>query len=411
MVYVLNQNGEPLMPCRPRKARVLLNDKKAKVVRKEPFTIQLLYGSAGYKQPITLGIDTGSKTVGLSVCTEKQELYSGELILRNDIPRLLAERKMYRRARRGRKTRYREARFLNRVGNKKEGWLSPSVSNKINSHLYIVDFLHKLMPITKIRVEVASFDIEQIKAMEVKNEEHTTKEEAERRFQNARNYVLYRDNYLCQHCFGKSKDKVLHVHHIESRNTGGNAPNNLITVCKTCHDKHHQKPIFSFKRGSIYKDATFMNILKSRIIKLLKEQYKDVEMTFGYITQHRRHKMELDKTHFNDAFCIANYLEAKKADYYYKIVKKRCHNRKIHNFKYSKGGRRPKSKAPFELHGYRLYDKVLFKGIKCFVFARRQTGSFELRTLDGKVITGGVSYKKIMLIERSKVYLTERIEI
>ena len=28
-VYVLNKHGEPLMPCKPRKARVLLQSKKA----------------------------------------------------------------------------------------------------------------------------------------------------------------------------------------------------------------------------------------------------------------------------------------------------------------------------------------------------------------------------------------------
>ena len=411
MVYVLNQNGEPLMPCKPRKARVLLNDKKAKVVKKEPFTIQLMYGCAGYKQPITLGIDTGSKTVGLSACSEKQELYSGELSLRSDIVMLLSERKMYRRARRGRKTRYREARFLNRVGSKKAGWLPPSLTNKINSHLYIVDFLHKLMPITKIRVEVASFDIEQIKATAMVKESEWDKEEAERRFQNSRYYVLYRDNYLCQHCFGKSKDKILHVHHIESRKTGGNAPNNLITVCKTCHNKHHQKPIFSFKRGSGFQDATFMNILKSRIIKLLKEQYRDVEMTFGYITEYKRKKMELGKTHFNDAFCIANYLEAKKADHYFKVVKKRCHNRKIHRYKYSKGGFRKRNQSPFETKGFRLFDKVKFQGILCFIYGRRQRGSFEIRYLEGETVRADITYKKLKLVERQKVYLTQRIKI
>jgi len=53
-VYIMNCQGRPLMPCSPRKARVLLKAGKAKVVKAVPFTLQLLYGSSGYTQEITL---------------------------------------------------------------------------------------------------------------------------------------------------------------------------------------------------------------------------------------------------------------------------------------------------------------------------------------------------------------------
>ena len=84
-VYVLNKHGEPLMPCSPGKARILLKQQKACVVKRTPFTIKLLYGSAGYKQPITLGVDAGSKHVGLSASTEKRELYREEFTPRSDV--------------------------------------------------------------------------------------------------------------------------------------------------------------------------------------------------------------------------------------------------------------------------------------------------------------------------------------
>lgn len=77
-VYVLNKHGEPLMPCSPRKARLLLKQKKACVIKRTPFTVKLLYGSAGYKQPVTLGVDAGSKHIGISATTEKHELYREE---------------------------------------------------------------------------------------------------------------------------------------------------------------------------------------------------------------------------------------------------------------------------------------------------------------------------------------------
>ena len=156
LVYVLNKYGKPLMPCQPSKARKLLKQGKAKVVKKSPFIIQLLYGSSGYKQPITLGVDVGSRFVGLSATTDKQELFSAEVELRNDIVGLLSDRRQYRRSRRSRTTRYRKPRFDNRVKSKNKGWLAPSIENKIQAHLNIVDKIYKLLPISKIIVEVGN---------------------------------------------------------------------------------------------------------------------------------------------------------------------------------------------------------------------------------------------------------------
>jgi len=138
LVYVLNKHGLPLMPCRARKARILLKEGKAKVVYRKPFTIQLLYGSFGYRQPVTLGVDAGYSNIGLSAIKEKQELFSAEVKLRTDIVKLNSERRQYRRTRRSRKTWYRKPRFLNR-GNKKEGWLSPSIQHKLDSHVQIIE--------------------------------------------------------------------------------------------------------------------------------------------------------------------------------------------------------------------------------------------------------------------------------
>ncbi|KJS47178.1 MAG: HNH endonuclease, partial [Peptococcaceae bacterium BRH_c23] len=134
LTYVLNQNGKPLMPCKSSKARRLLKQSKAKVVKLEPFTLQLLHGSSGYKQEITLGVDAGSKMIGLSATTENNELYSADIQLRNDVVDLLSTRRQNRRTRRNR-LRYRKPRFLNRVKSKNKGWLAPSIENKIQTHL------------------------------------------------------------------------------------------------------------------------------------------------------------------------------------------------------------------------------------------------------------------------------------
>src|SRR3989454_11185916 len=103
-VYILNCHGQPLMPCQPRKARLLLKEGKAKVVKMVPFTLQLLYGSSGYTQDISLGIDAGTQHIGVSATTEKAVLFEAEVKLRTDIQEKLSTRRQFRRARRSRKT-------------------------------------------------------------------------------------------------------------------------------------------------------------------------------------------------------------------------------------------------------------------------------------------------------------------
>src|SRR5574344_1376014 len=106
IVYILNEKGQPLMPTnRHGKVRHLLKECKAKVIKRCPFTIQLLYSSTNYMQSITLGVDAGSKHIGLSATTETKELYASNIELRNDIVKLLSVRRQNRKTRRNRKTR------------------------------------------------------------------------------------------------------------------------------------------------------------------------------------------------------------------------------------------------------------------------------------------------------------------
>lgn len=151
MVYVLNSNGQPLMPTnRHGKVKHLLRRGKAVVVNRCPFTIKLTYECKNHTQPVTLGVDAGSKTVGVSASTETKELYSSEITLRNDIVDLLSARRKMRRSRRNRKTRYRKVRFNNRVHSKNKGWLAPSIEHKIQSHLRIIRDVTRLLPVTDI---------------------------------------------------------------------------------------------------------------------------------------------------------------------------------------------------------------------------------------------------------------------
>lgn len=349
MVYILNKHNEPLMPCSERKARLLLKDGMAIVYRKDIFTIKLINGSYGYKQHITLGIDCGSKHIGISATTSEKELYAADVELRNDIVDKLSTRRELRRTRRSR-LRYRKARFNNRVSSKRKGWLAPSVENKIQTHLTVVENIHKFLPITNIVVETASFDIQKINNPSISGSEYQQGEQLD--FFNVREYVLFRDNHTCQHCKGKSKDKVLNVHHIESRKTGGNSPNNLITLCETCHKAYHRGEFeLNVKRGKSFRDSAFMGIMRWELYDELKLRYDNVSMTFGYITKYKRIKLGLDKEHYNDAYCICGNLAAKmlSAHHFIRFIPR--HSRVLHIQKFSKGGVRRSASAPYWLNG------------------------------------------------------------
>ena len=402
-VYVLNMRGQPLMPCSERKARVLLRDGKAKIVSYEPFTIQLKIATGENKQDVTIGVDAGSKTVGISATTEKKELFASETQLRNDIVGLIATKSQFRKTRRNRKTRYRQPRFLNRG---KKGWLAPSVLHKIESHSKLVDDVQKILPITKIVVETASFDTQLLKNPDISGDAYQKGDKLG--FWNTREYVLFRDNHQCQHCKGKSKDIILNAHHIESRKTGGDAPNNLITLCETCHNKHHDGKIdLKVKRGASYKDATFMGIMRWSFYEQLKLDYSNVSMTFGFITKNTRIKNNIEKSHINDAFCIAGNINAERCGGFYRQRFVRRNNRQLHKANTLKGGIRKSNKAVRVVKGFRLFDKVLFQDSSCFIFGRRATGYFDLRKLDGSKVHVSASYKSLKLLGHSDGMLSE----
>ena len=415
MVYVLDINGQPLMPTdRHGKVRRLLKSGQAKVVNRCPFTIQLLYDSTNRTQPITLGVDAGSKTIGLSATTKDKVLYESEVILRNDIVDLISTRRQNRRTRRNRKTRYRKCRFKNRVHSKNKGWLAPSVEQKINTHLTTIDKVCKILPIYNIVIEVAPFDTQLLKAKDygLPTPEGTDYQNGDIKGYNTREYVLFRDGHKCRCCKGKSKDTVLQTHHIESRKTGGNAPNNLVTLCKTCHSKYHKGEIQLPKdiaRGNKYNDAVFMSIMRWTTYNRLKELHTDkhVYMTYGYITKHNRIEAKLPKEHYIDARCISGNPLAKSMDnvvYYQKKV--RCHNRQIHKNTINKGGYRKLNQAPKYVKGFQLFDKVFAKSQEWYIHGRRLKGSFVLKNLKGDTLE--LSPSKIKLINNQKSFLKER---
>lgn len=340
MVYVINIDNKPLMPTSNAKARILLKQKKAKVKELKPFTIQLLYKiEKEYTQKITLGIDSGYNNIGFSAITNNKELIVGELKLLQGIKERLLEKARYRKIRRSR-LRYRKPRWNNRIKSKQKGWLAPSLQHKLDSHIKFINYLYSILPITKCIVEIANFDIQKIKNPDIQGNEYQQGEQLG--FWNLREYILHRDNHKCQNpnCKNKSKEKILEIHHIKYRSLGGtNSPSNMITLCNKCHTSpNHKKGKFLWdwcqegKKVREFKDATFMSMIRWYLVNELKEEYNNINFTYGYITKNHRIQNNIEKSHYNDAFCIAKGINQIRNNEVWNIIQVRRNNRSLEKF-------------------------------------------------------------------------------
>lgn len=168
MVYVLDINSEPLMPTeRHGKVRRMLREGKAKVVRREPFTIKLLYEpETKVVQEVNLGVDTGSSKVGVAAVGNGKTLYAAEVTIRNDISKKMDRRAKARRSRRTKKLRYRKPRFNNRRNSTISGRFSPTMVSKVNSHIREIEFIKSILPVSTLVLETGTFDPHLLKMQE-----------------------------------------------------------------------------------------------------------------------------------------------------------------------------------------------------------------------------------------------------
>lgn len=424
MVYVQNHLGQPLMPTQDhRKVRLLLKSGAAVVVRRTPFTIRLTTRSKTYVQPVILSVDAGSGKIGMSAATRTRELFAAEVMPRNDVAKLMSDRRELRRSRRNRTTRYRQPRFNNRVHSKHKGWLAPSVEVKIQEHITAIKRACRLLPVSKVVVETAEFDLQMLKAVDagkpVPQGEDYQKGEMYG-FYNVRQYVFFRDGYICQCCGAHGKGVKFHTHHLESRKVGGNAPDNLVTVCDKCHKSFHAGLLTSDKlkkrRSRSTRDAAFMGIMRPTLMQRLREELPiQVVETKGYVTKATREQLlKLPKSYTNDALAIAMGRDGFGAEgvtfvpqvnQIYQMRAVRHHNRQLHNAIPRKGGLRRRSQGPKYVRGFRRFDKVLYRRKECFIWGMRTSGYFQLKLIDGTKVHESAKVGELVLLERGSGYL------
>ena len=357
MVYVISQDGKPLMPCSNAIARLLLKQGKAKVKNREPFTIKLTYETTGYTQDLTLGVDTGSGTIGTAVSKDNGDIiYMSEVTVRNDITDKMTQRAKYRRNRRNRKTRYRKARWLNRANSIKNDRFSPTMQSKLHSHVKEIEYIKSILPITEMVFETGQFDTHLMKNPSLANPKvkHWGYQKGTNYgFENTKAMVLNRDNYTCQCCKGKHKDSKLEVHHIVFRSHGGSdEESNLITLCHTCHKALHSgkiHPKLNGKAKGNLKYATQMNLIRKQLFRL----YPDAVETFGYVTKANR-------LHLGKKKCVSDG-----------------------DFQKTKGIRSEQPIVTNKICGFRKYDKVRYFGREYFIKGRMSTGYAILMDIDG----------------------------
>ena len=393
MVYVISQNNEPLMPCSNTIARLLLKQSKAKVKKREPFTIKLTYETTRYTQNLTLGVDTGSGTIGTAVSRNNGDIvYMSEVVVRNDITDKMKQRAKYRRNRRSRKTRYRKPRWLNRKNSIKSDRFSPTMISKFCSHVKEIEYIKSVLPITTLVLETGQFDMHLMKNPSLANSKvrHWGYQKGTNYgFENTKAMALNRDNYTCQCCKGKHKDSKLEVHHIVFRSQGGSdEESNLITLCHTCHKNLHNGKInlkLNGKVKSTLKYVTQMNSIRKQLFRV----YPNAIETFGYITKANRLAIGVDKTHYYDSCTIA--AQGNRFTVKSNLYKKKCVA--DGDFQKTKGIRSEQPIVTDKICGFRKFDKVKYFGKEYFIKGRMSTGYAILMDIDGKKIDFSVMPK------------------
>ena len=236
VVFVVNRNGNKLMPCTPCKARKLLEAGKAKVESLSPFTIRLQWDCEENVQEIVVGIDKGSRVTGFSCIGNGKILMSGIINHRTNIKSKMDARRANRKQRRNRKW-YRPPRFNNRSSSKRSGRIPPSVKANVEEVVRIIKSIP--LPISSIVVEDVQIDIARLNNPGLRGKDYQKSDKLD---ENLRLATLIRDNFQCQHC--DAKNVKLRAHHIIFRSKDGkDSILNLITLCEDCHDKVHKGEI------------------------------------------------------------------------------------------------------------------------------------------------------------------------
>ncbi|MGK7899581.1 MAG: RNA-guided endonuclease IscB [Xenococcus sp. (in: cyanobacteria)] len=426
-VFVLDTNKQPLNPCSPGMARSLLKAGKAAVFRQYPFTIILkkVIEKKEIKQ-CQLKLDPGSKTTGIAILQNNKLIWRAQLSHRGQqIKDDLESRRSLRRGRRGRKTRYRQPRFLNRK--RAEGWLAPSLEHRVLTTITWVKRLIKLCPINSIAQELVRFDSQKLDNPEISGTQY---QQGTLYQYEVREYLLEKFNHTCAYC--GAKDVPLEVEHIKPKSKGGsNRVSNLTIACVPCNLAKSNLDLKEFLADKVsilnrvlaqakapLKDAAAVNSTRWKVFNSLKETGLPLETGTGGQTKFNRTQQGLEKTHCLDAACVGETPKLEILTNQPLLIKCAGHGKRqiIHVDKFgfprkNKSGELVRKSALVKkVKGFQTGDivrAVVTKGKKIGSYlgkvAIRSSGSFNIKTVAETV--QGISYKYCSTVHRKDGYL------
>ncbi len=314
-VFVVDANKQPLNPVHPGRARLLLTQGQAAVLRRYPFTLVLKRIIASpHVDPLRVKLDPGSNVTGLAMVNDAtgEVVFAAELTHRGHaIKKALDGRRAVRRSRRQRKTRYRKARFENR--SKPQGWLPPSLESRIANVLTWVKRLRRCCPIAAISVELVTFDLQRMEHPAISGVEY---QQGTLCGYEVREYLLEKWGRQCAYCGRKAV--ALQIDHIQSRAKGGtNRISNLTLACEACnlnkgdqdvqvflaHKPDVLKRILAQAKAPL-KDAAAVNTTRWALFERLKALGMPIEGGSGGRTKFNRTRHGWPKAHWIDAACV-----------------------------------------------------------------------------------------------------------
>ncbi len=313
-IFVLDTKRRPLSLCQPGVGRSLLKAGKASVIRRFPFTIILNKEVNASPEPLELKLDPGSKTTGIAIKQGDKVIFGAELQHRGEqIKEALLSRRQLRRARRNRKTRYRQARFLNRT--RLDSWLAPSLQHRVETTLTWVRKLMRFAPITSIVQELVRFDLQLMQNPEISG---VLYQQGELQGYEVREYLLTKWNRQCAYC--SVENVPFEIEHIQPKSRGGSdRVSNLTLACHDCNQKKGNQDVRVFlaakpdllnrilKQAKLpLKDAAAVNSTRWALLGALTETGLPVTTGTGGQTKFNRTRLGLPKSHWLDAACVGN---------------------------------------------------------------------------------------------------------
>ncbi|MGB3559528.1 MAG: RNA-guided endonuclease IscB [Geitlerinemataceae cyanobacterium] len=417
-IFVLDTNRKPLTPCTPGMARSLLKARKAAIFRRYPFTIILNKEVQDTPKPLTIKLDPGSKTTGIALLKDTQLIWAAELTHRGAaIKAALLSRRQLRRGRRNRKTRYRQARFLNRT--RPQGWLAPSLQHRVDTTLTWVNRISRFAPVGSIAQELVRFDVQLMQNPELSGVEY---QQGELQGYEVREYLLNKFSRQCVYC--GAKNTALEIEHIKPRSQGGsNRVSNLTLACRSCNQLKGNQDLKDFltdkpdvlkrvlaQSKAPLKDAAAVNTTRWSLLSSLKSTGLPVTTGSGGLTKFNRTGLGLPKTHWLDAACVGNTPESLEVLTTKPLLIKAAGHGTRQMCRTDKWGFPSRYAPRFKwVKGFQTGDivkAVVTAGQKVGVYvgrvAVRSTGSFNISTTDG--LAQGISHKYCTPIHKKDGY-------